>query len=428
MNNRFNLLLSFVLIISCSSISLAQTGSPYSQFGFGDLTGSGFGQSQAMGRIGLGLRSSEHLNNTNPASYSALDSMTVIYELGLRSVTNKVENSENSITKKDAKIDYMALGFRINRFWYTGFGLTPASRVDYNFKNSVVDPIDGLIETYYYGSGGFNKLYWINSFQLTKNLSIGIETQYLFGAIDRISSILFMDPSSTAINVKTDYQLNVFDVNFLYGVQYSLPLIKDYQLILGATYQHKMNLNSKENILSGTTNSVDHTGIYYSELIDTLTNVQDQRGSIIYPGSFGAGFTLTRPNKLIVGFDVLVQNWNEMKIGNLNDSLKNLVSFRTGIEYTPNNTDINHYLKRVHYRLGGHYTQTQLELKGERINDYGISFGAGLPLRNTTTSFNITCEVGRRGTTNQNLLQETYGIISLNLSLSDIWFIKRKFK
>ena len=31
-------------------------------------------------------------------------------------------------------------------------------------------------------------------------------------------------------------------------------------------------------------------------------------------------------------------------------------------------------------------------------------------------------------TLEQNLLRETYGIVSLNISLSDIWFYKRKFK
>jgi hypothetical protein len=57
-----------------------------------------------------------------------------------------------------------------------------------------------------------------------------------------------------------------------------------------------------------------------------------------------------------------------------------------------------------------------------------LSFGLGLPLRNTNTSVNISGEFGRRGTLDQNLLRETYGILSINLSLSDIWFVKRKFK
>jgi hypothetical protein len=79
------------------------------------------------------------------------------------------------------------------------------------------------------------------------------------------------------------------------------------------------------------------------------------------------------------------------------------------------------------YRLGGHYHNSYLQLDGEQLKDYGISFGVGLPLRNTKSSFNLTLEAGRRGTLENNLIRENYLFLSFSVTLHDFWFMKRKF-
>jgi hypothetical protein len=44
-----------------------------------------------------------------------------------------------------------------------------------------------------------------------------------------------------------------------------------------------------------------------------------------------------------------------------------------------------------------------------------------------SSNININFEYGKRGTTYYNLVEENYFNISVGLSLSDKWFIKRKF-
>ena len=61
------------------------------------------------------------------------------------------------------------------------------------------------------------------------------------------------------------------------------------------------------------------------------------------------------------------------------------------------------------------------------MKDYGISFGVGLPLRNTKSSFNFTFEGGRRGLMESEKLLENYVLISFSVTLHDFWFVKRKF-
>jgi len=163
-----------------------------------------------------------------------------------------------------------------------------------------------------------------------------------------------------------------------------------------------------------------------TELVSVTIDTTNVKSSISLPHAFGFGATYNHKDILTLGADVIMQKWSDIPNDFYNATYNDLFSVKAGMEYTPDANSINHYLHRIHYRFGGHYTKSQLEVRDTRINDYGLSLGFGIPLRNTGTSFNISFEGGRRGTLEQNLLRETYGIISLNISLSDIWFLKRK--
>jgi hypothetical protein len=97
------------------------------------------------------------------------------------------------------------------------------------------------------------------------------------------------------------------------------------------------------------------------------------------------------------------------------------------MEYTPNSTALRGYYNRVHYRLGGYYSNTYLRIHEKQLQDYGISFGVGLPFKNTNSSFNIGVVVGQRGTLTNNLIKENFSIVNFGLTLHDFWFFKRKF-
>jgi hypothetical protein len=68
-----------------------------------------------------------------------------------------------------------------------------------------------------------------------------------------------------------------------------------------------------------------------------------------------------------------------------------------------------------------------LELEGEQLRDFGISFGVGLPLNRNKSAMNISFILGKRGLKQKDLIEERYGMISFSLNLYDIWFVKRKF-
>ena len=95
--------ITFIFLVSIS-LSYAQNSyfSPYSRYGIGDIADKNFGQAKAMGKSSIALRSKEHLNLNNPASYSEIDSLNFIFEVGyFNKYTNYSTNSQ-SINKNDA--------------------------------------------------------------------------------------------------------------------------------------------------------------------------------------------------------------------------------------------------------------------------------------------------------------------------------------
>ena len=56
-----------------------------------------------------------------------------------------------------------------------------------------------------------------------------------------------------------------------------------------------------------------------------------------------------------------------------------------------------------------------------------VSFGFGLPMKRSGALLNLSAELGQRGTTQENLIQDTFARFKIGLVLSDIWFIKRKY-
>jgi len=102
-------------------------------------------------------------------------------------------------------------------------------------------------------------------------------------------------------------------------------------------------------------------------------------------------------------------------------------TFRAGGYFIPDYNDITSYFKRIVYRAGVRYGENGLNVNGEDINEFGISFGVGLPAGRLLTNLNLGVEFGKRGTTNAGLIEENFMSFFVSLSLNDRWFQKRKF-
>ena len=108
-------------------------------------------------------------------------------------------------------------------------------------------------------------------------------------------------------------------------------------------------------------------------------------------------------------------------------TFENSTRYSLGGYYIPNYNSYSGYFKRVTYRAGLRYENTGLVIQDKSITDFAANIGFGLPLGGTFSKINIGLEMGKRGTKYYNLVEENYFNISVGLSLSDKWFVKRKF-
>jgi len=93
--------------------------------------------------------------------------------------------------------------------------------------------------------------------------------------------------------------------------------------------------------------------------------------------------------------------------------------------YLPKYNSIASYFDRVTYRAGFNYKKLGLVINETEIEEYGISFGVSLPLGLRLSNANLGFEIGKRGTTDNNLVKENFFNFKLSLSLNDKWFKPR---
>jgi hypothetical protein len=423
------LALAFSSLAFISNSQNLNTYSPYSRFGVGIISNRGFAQSSGMGGVSQTTRNPYSINYLNPASYSAQDSMSFIFDFGVQGATTTYKGFDQYLDKYTAKsstggIHHIAIAFPLSKNWGIAAGFAPYSSVGYKMIRFETDPIllstIGRIKYEHAGNGGISQAFIGTGFNPIKNLSVGVNLLYYFGSLDYNSNIIFPsnDGDYTSLNYMSSIVVN--DITFSAGLQYTLELDKEKHnsLIFGATVENRKNLNIKYKWAAE---------MYSDNSYDTLVPFQDVKNSFLLPTSINIGIAYSIKDKFIGSLEYFVQDWSKTEAFNTTDPLTKMETYRLGVEFTPNLKDLKSYLKKVHYRIGGYYTKSNLLVNSTQINDYGMTFGLGLPLRNKTR-LNLSYELGTRGTNDNYLIKENFGIFSLSLTFHDYpWFFKRKY-
>ena len=78
-------ILSLIALVAIlpSKAQTSGSNSPYSRYGWGNLSEEAQGFNKGMAGTGLGARGRSILNYQNPASYSAIDSITFLFDAGI---------------------------------------------------------------------------------------------------------------------------------------------------------------------------------------------------------------------------------------------------------------------------------------------------------------------------------------------------------
>jgi len=413
----------FLLLFTMPLLAQIRISSPYSRFGIGDISENNNAWNMSMGQVSYAFQSQYHVNYSNPASYIGFDSTSFVFEGGFAADFVQLTSSFQTVSRNYASLGYLLFGFPITKWWRSSLGLVPYSDVGYNVANYETYPNIGDVLRIYSGSGGLNRLYWGNAFKIIKGLSIGFNFSYIFGSMLRESEVLFPD-SIYALNFKVDNYVILNDVNLNFGFQYKVRLKNNLFLNLGGVYAPTANMKARLDVISQTfmlgSNEVETPK-------DTLGIALDYGGIVVIPTLIGGGFAFEKTDRWVAGADFKWQNWKKFTAFDQSDSLVNSWQVNVGAEIVPNPENYANYLSRIRYRVGFMYNRTYLKLRGQNLNEYAISLGFGLPLRGMKTALNIGAQFGTRGTTQNDLIRESYIKLVIGVSIYERWFVKRKY-
>jgi long-subunit fatty acid transport protein len=423
------IIVSISLLFSLAIFAQEGTSSPYSFYGIGDIKFKGSIENRSMGSISV-LPDSIHINIQNPAQLAGLKLTGLA--LGGTYANTKAKTETQEAKSRRTSLDYMVVGVPVGKVGI-GFGLIPYSSVGYKIGKTryVTDTSGDTIRSYfskYTGIGGINKVFLGFGYRLSNKINVGADVQYNFGKIE-----------TTDLQYQTDLQYgsrenNISDlrgVNVDLGITYQTKVNAKYSFFSSLTYtpEAKLDLSNTRNIevvqllSSSAVNVIERENI---PVVDTKIKLPSKL-------SFGSGFGEIK--KWLVGGEVsFIQN--SVMSNRFTDiqgaSFENSVRYSLGGYFIPNYNSYSNYYKRIVYRGGLRYENTGLVIQNpgypdKSITDFAANIGLGMPLSGTFTNINIGLEIGKRGTKYANLVEENYVNLSVGLSLSDRWFVKRKY-
>lgn len=458
--NKLHLYFCLISLGLCLAVS-GQDNAPYSRFGIGDLVPSTHVNTRGMGGISAGFTDFLSVNFNNPASYAAFEagkevrskklaSGRTILDVGINVDNRKLIQPapRQSFTASNALFSYVQVGVPLRRGWGLSFGIRPVSRISYKLERyeKLKDPITGQpidsTVTRFQGDGGSYLATigtGLNLFRkerkngFEESLSFGVNAGYFFGKKDYSSRRTFINDTVEYAQANYETRTNYGNIYFNAGLQYRLPLAGNLLFTAGLFGNLGQNLNATQDRVRET--FLYDAGAGYLRL-DSVSDSRNNKGTVRLPASYTVGFVIQKlplTNKegaWLLGVDLMQQRWDDYRFYGQTDSVGNKWELRIGGQVNPPPGE--NFFRRLAYRLGFFTGPDYIQLR-PKLPQYGVTMGVAVPIANynrlspnQASVLNLSFEYIRRGN-NDNRLRENLFRFSAGFSLSDIWFIKRKY-
>lgn len=426
------LLLAALCIPTAAVAQTNGSNSPYSRYGFGLLADGAGGFNKAMGGAGLALHSGKELNFRNPAAYSAIDSLSFIFDFGASLQNAYLKQGALSTNARNTSVDYVNFGFRLSPNLGMAVGLVPYSTIGYAMSGEATfDQTTGTVTQTdrYAGDGGLHEAYAGIGWRPFRFVGLGVNAGYLWGEMSHTVTASFSQ--SNIDSRKRQYGGEVRSYKIDAGLQFYLPLHKKHELSVGLTYGLGHNLGSR--------------AYFYDQKItgSTITSGDTLRLHDTYavPHSFGAGLAWNYNNRLRIAADYTLQKWGELTFPSVetrdgtlslvekSGMYKDMHRIAAGIDFV-NRPDGFRWRDFVRYRAGVSYTSSYTRVDGrDGPTSLLVSAGVGLPIfnqHNNRSLINVALQYERVKPKAEGMITENYLRICLGITFNERWFMKWK--
>jgi hypothetical protein len=448
-----NTLYVFVFFFAISSAGQDLNTSPFSRYGIGELNTIQSAHYFGFGNISSALSEPQNININNPASYASFIQYNPIFNVSLSGKSalynSNYNGKETNSTGNNFGLNTLFIGLPIKKNWGLVFGITPISSQGYNITNTV--PFESSTVSYLYkGDGSINKLMIGNGFNFinkgdTTRLAFGINCSYLFGNLERTSSVIYNN-SNNYNNSRIQYRSSLSGWSFDLGLQF-------YKKIETSS-KNKLILNLGLNYVLGSDLISDNDFFAYSfiynfnvqEIAKDTIEMSNEISSMVIPQKLDVGIAIGKIYKNIRRWDLGIQ-YSNTDWSNFNDNstystqtdfpmgASSRISF--GYRLSPNLDWANSnksLISKSTYSFGLHQTKSQIIVDNESLINNGINFGVSIPMLNSRSlsRINFGFEFGKLGDLKSNNIEENYFKFSIGFSLGpdtryDRWFRKRKY-
>ncbi len=448
--------LSVATLLFCTAsqnaFAQADLTSPYSLFGPGVPHLRQTVSQAGVGGSGIAIFDAYKLNLANPAVL-ALHTEPIFETSGVGTFSTYKTNL-GGYDNRSFILNNLSLSFPIKRgIWGLSLGLVPYTTIGYDVYSEVNDL--EISETYninYNGDGGISQGYLGTAYKVYSRtdslgnptaLSLGGTMNYNFGTLDNNRLLSFPDdPNSVGINAKETVLIR--DFSFDFGLHYQTNIVKHtsesgryVRLLLGAVYTLGADLNADKSDYVYT-----FRGTSGLSALDTISSSNGVGGYLHIPARItiggGLDFITAQKARYRVSLDYATQNWAAYEVSFDDNSLKhdfeNNQRISGGIEYTPE-VGSRKYAKTIQMRAGLYFEKSSLNLRDTPISDRGMSFGLTLPMNHrraiSKSSFSVSAQYGKQGTTDNGLIAEDYWRLYIGFSFTphyrNRWFVKPKY-
>ncbi len=439
-----------VLLIACvvtmfstsvfaQATSTKNTYSVYSMYGIGEISTQGTLSTRSMGGAGLASRSGVSINLLNPASYSIALRQGLLIDLGAEgNCINNSQQNGSSVSRSGymaANIHNVSLQLPLTKGLGLGFSLAPYSSVGYYLNEYETDKDLGVILRNYNGSGDITEVKLGVGWQVAKGLSIGLSAQYYWGYLQRFYSLsIYPVTASGSFSTAQGFSgMSVSKIKGQLGLQWDAMATQTQRLTIGAVYDMGGQISPSEDVLMISGSSDD--------IVETSSVDKVEYPELKFPHQYSLGVTY-RDQSWHAALDYTYQMWsgNESTLTTKGVSVDytNVSVIKLGVEYTPDAYDTRKKFNRFSYRAGTRFSNYYQTFGGEKLMQWGVSAGVGLPINLYGMSkIDLGVEYGGlgsmksvgSGSTTMNLVRQNSFKFAVGVTLfgDDYWFQRIKY-
>jgi len=425
--------LLMVLVAMVSPFLVAQnmnssnlSSSPYNRYGYGRLGSLGNAVTRSMGDVGIAIRSNQYTTLANPASLTAIDTLTMIFSVGLDAQYGKYSEDGATSSKWDAGFSYMSFHMPLWRNFAMSLSFTPYSMVGYYYgtqdsivmQSATVRHDTLAYSSIHQGLGGINNfmlgLGWRAFHNKHIDFNVGVNAGWLFGSIEHNGNL---STSSQANSTFISYDATVRGLHLQFGAQYTQRINATHSFTIGGTFTPRLNL------------SVDTEALKYST--DTVSVDNRYRSAVKLPMKWGVGVSYNIARKFTVSAEYEKTMWNE--VAGLNSELQaedgvfnNTHRFAAGVEYQPK-VLTNKYFKICRYRAGFSGKTSYLKVNGQSLREFSGNLGMSMPI-NRRSALDLGVGYTTVRPKSGSMVEENYITINLGVTFNEMMFFRGRLR